>query len=272
MFMIFHDYTASKLVFSRLHPQCQIPEALNDLPEEICTEILEDANAHDLLRSIYPNRRRRRQDDWLVSSPSNSPTNGWSDSDPSWIGKDNTPGPDAWSSDAWPGEQRTPKNPFKFSRCVRSTWPCTATFRTSTRMAWPATRTTSSSCSSSRLEHLVAFFSSDLYISIPWTVHEQSMNSLWTVYISRVYTDLYRQSNINSRTAARSTRRCASFHVESVAQAGLMFFPRGRFPSATRHTLIAEPWKGNTETFLSSDAEGISKGDMRTEARSWCYQ
>ena len=40
-------------------------------------------------------------------------------------------------------------------------------------------------------------------------------------------------------------------------------FPRGRFPSATRHTLIAEPWKGNTETFLSSDAESISKGDMR---------
>eukprot|EP00438_Fugacium_kawagutii_P010659 Skav207404 [mRNA] locus=scaffold646:63032:65532:+ [translate_table: standard] len=85
----------------------KILEALNDLPEEICTEILEDANAHDLLRSIYPNqRRRRRQDDWLTS-PSSSPTNGWSDSDPSW--RDATSGPDAWPSDAWP--ERTERTP-----------------------------------------------------------------------------------------------------------------------------------------------------------------
>jgi len=86
----------------------KILEALNDLPQEICTEILEDANAHDLLRSIYPNQRRpRRQDDWLTS-PSSSPTNGWSDSDPWGAGKDTTPG------ETWP-EQRTPKNPFKFA-------------------------------------------------------------------------------------------------------------------------------------------------------------
>ena len=45
----------------------KILEALNDLPQEICTEILEDANAHDLLRSIYPNQRRPRRQ--MIGSP-----------------------------------------------------------------------------------------------------------------------------------------------------------------------------------------------------------
>lgn len=160
--------------FSRLHPQCQIPEALNDLPEEICTEILEDANAHDLLRSIYPNRRRRRQDDWLVSSPSNSPTNGWSDSDPSWIGKDNTPGPDAWSSDAWPGEQRTPKNPFKFPDASAAPGPAQQPFAPAPE--WPDQRQerppqAAQAPGWSILWHLLALIYTYLY-------HEQSMNSL----------------------------------------------------------------------------------------------
>ena len=178
-----HDisWLYSKLV-ERLHPQCQIPEALNDLPEEICTEILEDANAHDLLRSIYPNRRRRRQDDWLTS-PSNSPTNGWSDSDPSWIGKDNTPGPDAWSSDAWPGDQRTPKNPFKFPDASAAPGPAQQPFAPA---EWPDARQERPQAAQapgwSILWHLWHLLALIYTMNSLWTVYEQSMNSLWTVY------------------------------------------------------------------------------------------
>ena len=36
----------------------KVLEALKDLPQEVCTEILEDANALDLLNTLYPSRHR----------------------------------------------------------------------------------------------------------------------------------------------------------------------------------------------------------------------
>ena len=100
----------------------KVLEALNDLPQEVCTEILEGADAHELLRSIYPQRRPRR-DDWM-NTPSSLPANGWSDSDPSWMGKDTPNGAgtrDAWPDAAWPDAGRT-KNPFK-AEGVATEWP-----------------------------------------------------------------------------------------------------------------------------------------------------
>jgi len=102
----------------------KVLEALKDLPQDICTEILEDANAVDLLNMLYPTRRRSkpRQADWLAgSTPSNSPSNAYSgDSDLSWPGKETGSGKfggdsPVWPQDSWPDGKangRNPKNPF----------------------------------------------------------------------------------------------------------------------------------------------------------------
>lgn len=102
----------------------KVLEALKDLPQEVCTEILEDANALDLLNTLYPSRRRskpRHQVDWLAgSTPSNSPSNAWSGDSDSFFGKDSASGKvedsPTWVQDAWPevkANGRNPKNPFK---------------------------------------------------------------------------------------------------------------------------------------------------------------
>eukprot|EP00439_Symbiodinium_sp_Y106_P083591 s694_g23.t2 len=101
----------------------KVLEALKDLPQEVCTEILEDANALDLLNTLYPSRRRSkpRQADWLAgSTPSNSLSNAWSGDSDSFFGKDSTSGKvedsPTWVQDTWPevkANGRNPKNPFK---------------------------------------------------------------------------------------------------------------------------------------------------------------
>ena len=45
-----------RLWIAELRRTVEVLEALKDLPQEVCTEILEDANAVDLLNTLYPTR------------------------------------------------------------------------------------------------------------------------------------------------------------------------------------------------------------------------